>query len=657
MDNKKYIAVSCMLSMLVLTACNDDDSEKKPSENTQNIIKDTNPYSCTITGNDGSNITVGSNQPGDPAAPEPASGFRTGLKAKLSDKYMVVANNPLATKAGCDVLKAGGSAVDAAIAVQAVLGLVEPQSSTIAGSAFMMYYDAKTKKVTAYDGREKAPEAATEYYLIRENQADNNSLAPVPNARRSGRSIGVPGVMKMFELAHKENGKLKWNQLFDEGIYLSTNGFKVPGRLADAIKLNATNLKVDKEATQTFFKVDGQPYEVGETMTNKAYAETLTQLSKKGADALYTGSIAENIIKKAKQSVGDDEARTPITPSLMTLQDLKNYNVVKREPVCTTYRNYYVCTMPPPSSGGIAVAQTLGILEQFNMGQYEPTNKKNEGGLPNPMGVHLIAEAERLAYADRDFYVADTDFVPLPANGISSLLDKNYLKQRASLINPDRSMGVAQPGNFNIKSGQDKTVEFGTTQFTIVDGYGNVASVTSTVESSMGSFHMVDGFLLSNQLTDFSAQPYDNNGNLIANRVQPNKRPRSTMAPTLVFKGNQPGGEFYLATGSPGGGTIIQYVIKSLVGVLDWNLDAQQAASLPNFGATNSVITNVDTSNTQISMAYLISELEAKGHIVNAAPQSSGVATIVKIAVNELNSKYVGGVDPRREGIVLGNAY
>ncbi len=598
---------------------------------------------------------MGSGQAGDPSAPEPASAYRLGLKAKTSDQYMVVANTPLATKAGCDVLKAGGSAVDAAIAVQAVLGLVEPQSSTIAGSAFMMYYDAKTQKVTAYDGRETAPAAANEYYLIRQNIDDASSPAPVPSARRSGRSIGVPGVMRMLEMAHNEHGKLKWNQLFDNSVQLAEGGFKVPGRLAAAIQSNAASLALDANAVKTYFHPDGTAYAVGETMTNQDYARTIRTIAANGAQAMYSGPIAQAIVNKAQQSVGDDAAKTPITPSLMTLNDLSNYQAKKRDAICFTYRSqYHVCTMPPPSSGGIAVAQTLGILENFDLASYAPTQPENEGGVPSVMGVHLVSEAERLAYADRDKYVADTDFVALPAQGISSMIDKAYLKKRAGLINTEKSMGVATAGDFNSSAAIDKTVEHGTTQFTIVDAYGNVVSMTSTVESSMGSFHMVDGFLLTNQLTDFSAQPMDSSGNLVANRVQPNKRPRSTMAPTLVFKGTAPG-DFYMATGSPGGGTIIQYVVKTLVGALDWKLDAQQATSLVNFGATNSATTNVDSSNTSLDLKALVAGLEAKGHKINSAAQSSGVATIMRIAVQNQKAKYVGGVDPRREGIVLGN--
>ena len=619
------------------------------------LIVDNDLNSCTVRSSSGAPVVVGSGVGGDPAAPEPASGYRLGLTAKYSNKYMAVANTPLATKAGCDILKAGGSAVDAAIAMQAVLGLVEPQSSTIAGSAFMVYYDAKTKKVTAYDGRETAPAAATNYYLVRQDQGDTSSPAPVPSARRSGRSIGVPGVMRMLDLAHREHGMLAWGNLFDYGIKLSTDGFQIPGRLGGAIASNASSLALDANAVATYFHADGTPRVTGETMTNLPYAKTLKTLATQGADALYTGDIAKAIVAKAAQSVGDDAAKTPITPSLMTLADLSGYKAKKRDAVCTNYRStYHVCTMSPPSSGGIAIAQSLGILGQFNLAQYGPTNPSNEGGIPSVMGVHLVSEAERLAYADRDKYVADTDFVPLPAQGLASLLSPDYLKQRAGLINMDKSMGTAAPGDFGpVPQGVDKTVEHGTTHLSVVDAYGNAVSMTTTVESSMGSFHMVEGFLLTNQLTDFAASPVDSNGQLVANRVAPGKRPRSTMAPTLVFKGNAPG-DFVMATGSPGGGAIIQYVMKTLVGALDWGLDAQQATSLVNFGAANSPTTGVDGSNTTLDLTALVNELKAKGHTVNTSAQSSGVTTIMRVT-NNGKTQLQGGADPRREGIVLGD--
>lgn len=645
------LATPLALSLAVATllaGCGGSDSGS--------VAVDTNADSCSVLSSSGSAVVVGSGVAGDPSAPEASSGYRLGYKAKTASKYMVVANTPLATKAGCDVLKAGGTAVDAAIAVQAVLGLVEPQSSTIAGSAFMLYYDAATKKVRAYDGRETAPAAANGYYLARQNQDDAGSPAPVPSARRSGRSIGVPGVLRMLELAHKDHGRMPWSGLFDEGIKLSNNGFKIPSRLGDAIASNASSLALDANAVATYFKADGSPRKAGETMTNVAYAKTLTALAEQGPSALYTGQIAQDIVAKAKQSVGDDAAKTPITPSLMTMADLAAYKAKERDPVCTTYRNaYYVCSMSPPSSGGIAITQALGILENFNLSSYGPTDPANEGGIPSVMGVHLVSEAERLAYADRDTYVADTDFVALPGKGVSSMLDKNYLKSRAALISADKSMGIANPGTFGAAASYaaDKTVEYGTTHFSIVDTYGNVVSMTTTVESSMGSYHMVGGFLLTNQLTDFSAAPADAQGVPVANRVEAGKRPRSTMAPTLVFKGTD-ASNFLMATGSPGGGTIIQYVVKTVVGALDWGLDAQQATSLVNFGASNSRTTSVDGANTTLNLTPLVDGLKAKGHTVSTSAQSSGISTIMRTQKNGA-TVLEGGVDPRREGLVLGN--
>lgn len=648
----RLAAKPLVLSLAVVTmlaACGGSDSGGS-------VAVDPTSDSCSILSSSGSAVVVGSGVAGDPAAPEAASGYRLGYKAKTASKYMVVANTPLATKAGCDVLRAGGTAVDAAIAVQAVLGLVEPQSSTIAGSAFMLYYDATTKKVRAYDGRETAPAAANGYYLARQNQDDAQSPAPVPSARRSGRSIGVPGVVRMLELAHKDHGRLPWGNLFDEGIKLSNNGFVIPARLGAAISSNASSLALDANAMATYFKADGTARKSGETMTNVAYGKTLKTLAEQGPSAMYSGQLAADIVAKARQAVGDDAAKTPITPSLMTVADLAAYKAKERDPVCSTYRGtHYVCSMSPPSSGGIAIVQALGILENFNLSAYGPTNPSNEGGVPSVMGVHLVSEAERLAYADRDLYVADTDFVPLPGKGVSSMLDKAYLKSRAGLISADKSMGIATAGTFGTASSYavDKTVEHGTTHFSIVDTYGNVVSMTTTVESSMGSFHMVGGFLLTNQLTDFSGTPTDAQGVPVANRVESGKRPRSTMAPTLVFKGTDTS-NFLMATGSPGGGAIIQYVLKTVVGALDWGLDSQQATSLNSFGATNSRTTSVDGANTTQDLTQLVDGLKAKGHTVNTSAQSSGISTIMRVQKNG-TTLLEGGVDPRREGIVLGN--
>jgi gamma-glutamyltranspeptidase/glutathione hydrolase len=310
--------------------------------------------------------------------------------------------------------------------------------------------------------------------------------------------------------------------------------------------------------------------------------------------------------------------------------------------------------MSPPSSGGIAIAQTFGILNQFELGLYLPSDPQNEGGIPHVLGVHLISEAERLAYADRDKYVADTDYVPLPGKGMASMLDPEYLKARAQLISLTASMGTATAGDLgDLPQGIDTTEEHGTTHFSVVDAYGNVVSMTTTVESGMGSFHMVDGYILNNQLTDFSANPVDANGAKVANRVSGGKRPRSSMSPTIVFRGTEPG-DFILATGTPGGSNIPWYTIKTLVGVLDWGLDAQQATSLVDFGNTNSATTNVDGSNTTLNLAPLRTALEGMGHTTSGNAQSSGIATIRRV---EKDGQWglEGGADPRREGIALGD--
>ncbi|WP_208512129.1 gamma-glutamyltransferase [Variovorax paradoxus] len=620
---------------------------------------------CLI-GDSGTQVVVGSGDPGDPAAPEPASGYVVGHKLVYAKNYMVVANHPLATRAGCDVLKAGGSAVDAAVAVQAVLGLVEPQSSGLGGGAFMLHYDAKTKKVQAYDGREMAPAAATENYLRYAVQTDSASGAPKPNARASGRSIGTPGAVRMLDVAYKDHGKLPWKDLFSYGITLASDGFPIGGRMAAAISSSASNLKRDADATAYFFNDDGTPKALGTKLKNPAYAKTLTTLANEGANAFYTGPLAQAIVDKIGITTAANDG-SAITPGVTTMADMANYVAKRRDPVCGTYRDYYVCSMSPPSSGGIAVVQALGILETFNLGLYKPSAIDIEGGKPSVMGVHLVSEAERLAYADRDKYVADTDFIPLPGGSADTMLNKPYLQKRASLISLSKSMGVAAAGDLgSVPLGIDKTEEHGTTHFTVVDKQGNVVTMTTTVESTLGSFHMTQGFMLNNQLTDFSANPNDTTDPSIkvANRVAPGKRPRSTMAPTLVFKKNTDGsmGEFVMGTGSPGGGTIIQYVVKTVVGALDWGLDAQQATSLVDFGATNSVTTNVggehpaiDTSNSG-NNDPLITGLRALGHTVNFGAQSSGISTIIRTNVGG-QPVLTGGADPRREGIVLGDTF
>jgi gamma-glutamyltranspeptidase/glutathione hydrolase len=472
----------------------------------------------------------------------------------------------------------------------------------------------------------------------------------------------------MLELAHKDYGSLAWKDLFGSGVQLATDGFPISGRMADAIAGSRTLLFTDPEAAAYFLNADGSAKTLGTTIKNPAYAATLTALASSGANALYTGPIAENIVKKIKMTSGGSPSFA-ITPGLTELSDLANYQAKKRDPVCTTYRSYWVCGMGAPSSGGITVASALGTLENFTMAGYKPTAMDTNGGKPTVMGVHLISEAGRLAYADRNKYIADTDFVALPGGSTAALLDKGYLRSRANLIDFSRSMGTAVAGTFTsaplgISSAEGK----GTTHLTIVDKQGNVVVMTTTIESGMGSYRMTNGFLLNNQLTDFSVLAADSSGP-IANRVQANKRPRSSMAPTLVFKMADDGsmGDFLMGTGSPGGATIIQYVIKTLVGVLDWGMDAQQATSMVDFGAANSATTNVGGEHPNINATTpagglpggsdpLVSGLRAMGHTVSVASQSSGISTIVKATRNGA-TVLEGGADPRREGIVLGDTF
>ena len=616
---------------------------------------------CAVTSASGS-VVVGSGLAGDPAAPEPASGYRTGYKPVHAKSYMVVTANPLASKAGCDVLKAGGTAADAAVAVQMVLGLVEPQSSGLGGGAFMLYFDAKAKTVQSYDGRETAPATATENYL-RWIDDTTDQTTPKPSTRASGRSIGVPGAVRMLDLAHKDHGKLPWKDLFAPGIKHATDGFKISGRMADAIAGARSNFLRDAEATATYLNADLTAKPLGTLLKIPAYAETLTALANNGADALYTGAIAQAIVDKTgiTTSAADGSA---ITPGKLTLADLAGYQARKREPICTTYRSYWVCGMPPPSSGGITVASALGVLENFNLGLYKPTALDLEGGKPQVLGVHLVSEAERLAYADRDKYIADTDFQPLPGGTPDTMLNKTYMRSRADLVSFSTSLGTAVAGNLGpVPLGIDRTPESGTTHMTIVDKDGNALVMTTTVESGFGSYHMTRGFILNNQLTDFSPTPTDATGAIIANRVQPGKRPRSSMAPTLVFKIAADGtkGDFVMGTGSPGGSTIIQYVVKTVVGVLDWGLDAQQATSMVDFGAANSPTTNVGGEHPNIiadggAASPLAAGLRAMGHTVSVSAQSSGIGTVIRVQSNGAPALQ-GGADPRREGLVLGDTF
>ncbi|MTE15066.1 gamma-glutamyltransferase family protein [Nocardia aurantiaca] len=638
-------AAALLLLVGLLTACSSSTNQSA---------------SCTVSPN-GTPVTSG--VPAEPSStnlalhPEVATGYRTGMTAVRTGDFAVSTANPVATEAACRVLRDGGTAADALIVAQTVLNLVEPQATGIGGGAFLMYYDAAGKTVDAYDGRETAPAAATEDYLRYISAADHT--VPQPNARASGRSIGTPGVLRMLELAHNEHGKQAWKDLFAPAINLADQGFEISPRMAGQISDSKTDLARDANARAYFLQPDGSPKPSGTTLTNPAFAKTLSAIASDGANAFYTGAIAADIVDTAATTSGGR------TPGLLSLADLQSYQAKKRTAVCSPYRAHEICGMPNPSSGGITVEAALGILSNFDLASMKPTDlggdsdTARDGGKPTAEAVHLIAEAERLAYADRDKYIADSDFVPLPGNSPQALLDPNYLKQRAALIDPTKSLGTAKPGDFGpvpVGDGPQQP-EHGTSHISIVDKYGNAASMTTTVESAFGSFHFVDGFILNNQLTDFSAEPVDKDGTPVANRLDPGKRPRSSMAPTLVFDRNPDGtrGGLSYVTGSPGGAVIIQFVVKTLVGMLDWGMNPQQAVSMIDFGAANSPTTYVGGEHPAVNAADngdhdpLVQKLRQYGDQVSVAPQSSGLSALVRDG-----NGWIGGADPRREGAVLG---
>lgn len=587
-------------------------------------------------------------------APEIATGYAE-KQGVVAQRFMVAAANPLATEAGYRMLKAGGSAIDAAIATQMVLTLVEPQSSGIGGGAFLLLYDGK--KVHSYDGRETAPMAATERLFL---GADGKPMSREQGIV-GGRSTGAPGVLRMLELAHGRHGKLAWAKLFEPAIELADKGFAVSPRLNALLQYDRKRLPRDPVAAAYFYDADGAPRPVGYLLKNPELARTLRDIARGGADAFYTGRIARDIAAKV--------ANHPTNPGLLTARDIADYRPKERDPVCADYRKWRVCGAPPPSSGGIAIAQMLGILETTAIAAHPPV-----AGQLDAEAIHLFSEAGRLAYADRNRYVADTDFIPLPGKGIASMLDKGYLARRAALIG-DKSMGSAPAGTpqgMQVAWGTDTALDRPSTSHLVaVDQFGNGLSMTTSVEDAFGSRQMVDGFMLNNQLTDFSFDASDADGP-IANRVQPGKRPRSAMSPTLVFErsavreagkaastegsaegaaeGGQVAGKLVLATGSPGGSAIINYVAKVLVGTLDWNLDVQQAISLPNFGSRNGP-TELEAGRVS---ADVIARLKAKGHEVREFEQNSGLQGIGRIR-RDGKELWFGGADPRREGIVRGD--
>jgi gamma-glutamyltranspeptidase/glutathione hydrolase len=562
-------------------------------------------------------------------APEIGIAFadKAGWAAK---KFMVSAANPLAVEAGYRILKQGGAAIDAAIATQLVLTLVEPQSSGIGGGAFLMHYDGNN--VQAFDGRETAPAAATEKLF---QNPDGTPVSRVTGVV-GGRSVGAPGVLRMLEMAHKQHGKLPWKALFAPAIKLSEQGFPVSVRLNGLLAWDQ-HIRKDPAAAAYFYDKDMKPWPVGHILKNPALAKTLREIAAGGADAFYKGHIARDIAAKV--------AAHPTNPGLLSAADIRDYRPKLRTPVCSDYRQFTVCGMPPPSSGGIAVAQMLGILETRDMRALAPVD-----GTPGADAVHLFTEAGRLAYADRNRYAADTDFVPLPGRGVPSLIDKAYLARRAALIG-EKSMGVAPAGTppgMEVAWGTDNAIETpSTSHFVVMDANGAGLSMTTTVEDAFGARQMVGGFILNNQLTDFSFDSVDAQGP-VANRVQPGKRPRSAMSPTIVF--DKQTRKLVLAVGSPGGPAIINYVAKVLVGTLDWGLNVQQAISLPNFGSRNGP-TELEAGRFAPAVAEA---LTARGHTLRSYDMNSGLHGVQKMLIHG-QEYWFGGADPRREGVAKGD--
>lgn len=555
---------------------------------------------------------------------------------------MVVTANNLATDAGKKVLAAGGTAVDAMIAVQTVLGLVEPQSSGIAGGAFVVYYDAEAGALTTFDGREMAGAEATEQRFV---NSDGLSLN-FSDAWQSALGVGVPGVPRLMESLHGKYGKLRWADLFEDAKKLATEGYNLTGRTEES----ANELLQDNPSCyeRLFFRdpvafnyfVDGDctAKPAGTFVTNPEYAATLEALATGGADAFYTGAIAEDIIAKI---AGD---RKPTDDPIITMQDLADYQIIERKPVCKTYRNKYnVCGMGPPSSGALAVGQILGILDNFNLTKY--------GGAQAVETVHLFTQAMRLAFADRNLYVGDADFVNVPVEG---MLNETYLQERAGMINLTSDMGTAlpgiPPGDFDPKAPQERTYEGGTSHISIVDQFGNALSMTTTVESFFGSGLMVRGFLLNNQLTDFSFEATDEEDTPIANRVQPKKRPRSSMSPSIVF--DKSGDVAYLA-GSPGGSRIIGYTAEALVSMIDFGLDPQEAANLPHFQNRND-LTELEAPVAGVTSDYDFEALSEALTKLNHNVTETGGETSGLSLIQVTDEGFLGGADPRRDGTAGG---
>ncbi len=534
-------------------------------------------------------------------------------------RAMVVAAHPLAAEAGRHILHDGGTALDAAIAVQAVLSLVEPQSSGLGGGALLMHWDAATHRVSAWDGRETAPAAATPELFLQDGRPLAFHAAAV-----GGRAVGVPGALRMLEAAHRAHGRLPWAALLAPAIALAEQGFPVSARLSRQIAADQDRLATDPAARALFFTAEGAPLPPGALLRNPALAATLRALAERGAAALHEGPIAEAIAQAVQHH--------PTNPGRMTTADLAGYMPRRRDALCTPYRVYGICGFPPPSSGGATVAMTLGLLAPQHIAALAPGSVQ---------AAHWLGQAGRLAFADRNRWLADADFVAVPLAG---LLAPDYLAARARLLRADQALAAPQPGEPDpaapALASQPPQREHGTSHVSIVDGAGNAVAMTTTVEDVFGARLMVGGFLLNNQLTDFSFLP-EVDGRPVANRVQPGKRPRSSMSPTLVF--NRQGG-LEAVLGSAGGGRIIGHVAQALVALLDWNLPPDQAAALPHVAALNDRLElEADTSAADLAPA-----LQQRGFPVEVRPNFSGLNIL-----RATTGGWLGASDPRREGVAL----
>jgi gamma-glutamyltranspeptidase/glutathione hydrolase len=562
--------------------------------------------------------------PAQDERPPPELAMGTVAKSlAYAERHMVSAANPYAAEAGRQILRAGGSAVDAAIAVQLVLNLVEPQSSGIGGGAFLLHWDAASKQLKVYDGRETAPASARpDRFLV-----DGRPM-PFQRAVRSGLSVGVPGLVRLMETIHERHGRLPWARLFEPAIRLAETGFDVSTRLHLLLRWQGPQSFVPA-ARRYFFTETGSAWPIGFTLKNPEFASTLRRIAAQGASGFYEGPVADAIVAAV--------AKAPIKAGGMTLADLAGYTAKERTPVCTTYRTYEICGVGPPSSGGPTVAQTLKLLQPFDLGQGP------EAAL-QPKALHLIAEAEKLSFADRNRYMADPDFVTIP----EGLLDPDYLDRRRALIDPAKAMDKAEPGvppgldgtPFGLDATRERS---GTSQISIIDGDGNAVSMTTTIEGAFGSHNWAAGFLLNNELTDFSFKPTDAEGRPVANAVAPGKRPRSSMAPTIVFDDK---GEVVAVLGSPGGSAIILYVIKTLVALLDWDMDAQAAADLLNFGSRGHGF-EIELADPAVWTAL---KLKPFGHTIAPSLMSSGTHIVLR-----RGNRLEGAADARREGLAVGD--